>query len=519
MKKYIAFVFLFVVSNTLGQWSEIHNTRIFDLNSDIQAKNFIHHSQGNLIVCGGGTYIFGQNQYYAAFVMSIDTMGAIHWSKTFTTFTSKLGFNKILELSDGNIILGGFMQNPMVNKKAGLLVSMDINGQILWQKSIGNSLDVETHVNDLVEVDDSTTMIVGSQYTEDGNSFVASIHNNGQMNWVQSYQNTTLGRTTCLKGLARNENNTYLMVGSENVPLNEQNGIVLKIDSVGQILFALRSQEMGTNYTDVLIDSSQVYVRNMGVKNGLLKFNSSLALEWNNYINDSEWSTFESNDYLNRRLCRLDTSGIIYSTSYFSYGSYHLIGTDGETIGINSGAGGSEQILWDTTGVYYLQSGPSYGVKSGQELFNQHFALTYEDSWNSSVSNCIGQDFFNNHFLDTMLILDTFTLENGESFTLADAMLEEVSVQFTSDNNCVEFLGNLEEIAWNELIVFPNPSKDNIYVEYGDSNGFLSLYNMLGAEIGKYKLKNGKCFIPIVNLSKGYYILQTGPSRTKFYKN
>ena len=519
MRALYSIIVFFTTSMVSAQFSGSQTTRVYELNSNIQAKNFIHHSQGGIVVCGSGTYLFGQNQYYASFITSLDSLGSINWSKTFTTFTSGIGFNKMMELENGHILVVGFMHNPIVNQRAGLLLCIDVQGQVVWQKSIGNGFDYETHVNDLIPYNDSSVLITGSQYAEDGCSFLANLSYNGDLIWTQSYQNETLGKTTYFKALERYGENEFVVVGAERSTPNEFKGIVLKTDSLGQIIHSMKSQEVGVLFSDILIDSSRIFMRNLGNKNGLIKFNSNFEVEWNNYINDNEWSTFESIEYLNRGISLLDTLGAVYSTSYFSYGSYHLINEEGNVVGINSGPGGSEQLLFDSTGVYYLQSGPSYGVKKSQELFNQHFAITREETWNSSASFCIDHDLFMNHQTGTIFQFDTLVFFPCDGFSLSNAMLEEIAVEFTTDNNCVEFLGAVQEIQPIDFVVFPNPANENISVSFGEVNGELKLKSIDGKAIKTFLMNNGEATVSIGDLKAGYYFIEIGERRVMFYKN
>lgn len=77
----------------------------------------------------------------------------------------------------------------------------------------------------------------------------------------------------------------------------------------------------------------------------------------------------------------------------------------------------------------------------------------------------------------------------------------------------------------SKLVVYPNPAQNTIQVFTGkrDQRSDITVYNMFGHE--KMSVKNiQKSSDPIVSvdissLQNGVYIVKTGQSVTKFYKN
>ena len=63
----------------------------------------------------------------------------------------------------------------------------------------------------------------------------------------------------------------------------------------------------------------------------------------------------------------------------------------------------------------------------------------------------------------------------------------------------------------NDIKVYPNPVKDNLYINFGNVDfraSQIQLYNSLGQKVYENEVTNSEMIIPIVNYSKGIYFLK-----------
>ena len=75
-----------------------------------------------------------------------------------------------------------------------------------------------------------------------------------------------------------------------------------------------------------------------------------------------------------------------------------------------------------------------------------------------------------------------------------------------------------EVIAANDIMIYPNPSKDeiNIQLQSSDSVESVEVYSLLGKKMNLSNLHNNK--LDISHLSKGIYIIKVKGSRKSYTK-
>jgi hypothetical protein len=238
---------------------------------------------------------------------------------------------------------------------------------------------------------------------------------------------------------------------------------------------------------------------------------------WNYSISDAEMNI--SN---NRRKIHFDQdSNLVVYYSNFSYGNFHRLSRQGNYIGEFAAMGVAQGIEIDKEDgkVLVLSSGPSYGVKSSLVLTN-HFAVTKLDNIQSSQSGCIW-----NYSSNSAQGLATFTNINllpADSCILSNAMMENVTVFITIDNNCVEFLGGLEEDKMLDFEVFPNPTSQIATIRLAERmgiNNLGSILNMLGDEVLTFKISTTQTILDFSTLLPGIYWIKIGDSIQKLILN
>jgi hypothetical protein len=76
----------------------------------------------------------------------------------------------------------------------------------------------------------------------------------------------------------------------------------------------------------------------------------------------------------------------------------------------------------------------------------------------------------------------------------------------------------IEDLSTETLIIYPNPTRDNIVVE-SVLKGDLEIQNILGETIISTTKETEKKVIDVSNLSSGIYIIKLGKESRKFLKN
>ena len=73
----------------------------------------------------------------------------------------------------------------------------------------------------------------------------------------------------------------------------------------------------------------------------------------------------------------------------------------------------------------------------------------------------------------------------------------------------------------NEIKVYPNPVKENLYLNFGNLDfaaSQIQLYNALGQKVYENEVNNTEMTIPVVNYSNGIYILKINSNKQQFTK-
>ena len=76
----------------------------------------------------------------------------------------------------------------------------------------------------------------------------------------------------------------------------------------------------------------------------------------------------------------------------------------------------------------------------------------------------------------------------------------------------------IEENKYNNVVVYPNPSNNFVFVRTQTNIKNISLYNLTGQLFGKYKSDNKECKVDLSSLNKGFYILKVETEKGEFYE-
>lgn len=96
-------------------------------------------ADGNVLISGEYAHYEFQPYEYGGFCMKTDREGNMIWGKLFDSTAGQqydfLNLIKVLELKDGNIMLGGRTDNSISGNSDVVLMKLDANGNMLWSKT------------------------------------------------------------------------------------------------------------------------------------------------------------------------------------------------------------------------------------------------------------------------------------------------------------------------------------------------------------------------------------------------
>ena len=509
-----------------SQQFDVNTKRFYESNSHLNVRDIQITRDNGFVVVGNAQIQFGQQNYVGSFIFYNDSSSVIssnyHWEKVYTTFgnVEDFSFEKVQELPDSSLIVAGKMFNLMSNTYGGALLRIDRNGNEIWKKSLEIGNNEPTIISDIYIESDTTFLIVGSKMGASNQSYLCRIDLSGNLVWQKSF---SLEGANILElfSLEKLQNGPIILSGKGFVDPMYPHGILIMLDSLGNVSWSIQNDQIYSSFTDVITDQNTIYCRNIDSDGKYVNSVSAFDLAGNNLWNYSI-SDAEMNISNNRRKIHFDQdSNLVVYYSNFSYGNFHRLSRQGNYIGEFAAMGVAQGIEIDKEDgkVLVLSSGPSYGVKSSLVLTN-HFAVTKLDNIQSSQSGCIW-----NYSSNSAQGLATFTNINllpADSCILSNAMMEDVTVFITIDNNCVEFLGGLEEDKMLDFEVFPNPTSQIATIRLAESmgiNNLGSILNMLGDEVLTFKISTTETLLDLSTLLPGLYWIKIGDSIQKIMLN
>lgn len=514
-KIYVIYILVFTNQTFFSQQVDLSSKRYWESNSQINAKTLKSTSNGGFVVAGNAIIQFGQNNYAAGFVIYSDSSGQNHWEKAYTSFDNTFSFETIEQFPDSGFIAGGKIYNPITAQFGGALLKLDQNGNEIWKKSISDGSGAEILISDfLIDTDSSFLIIAKKTETIDG-GYVIKLDTSGNILWQKSFEIPGNDKIE-INSLKQATDKSIFIVGTYTSN-NTTSGLIMRLDSLGNYLWVKKNTYANSTFTDLLLDSDQLFCRNA------TGFGEVIVSSFD-FNGNSLWNLkFPENEDLNgpyspgKRKLIFDTdSNIVTYSSNFSFSSFNRSTREGINIDGIYGFGSCQGIDFYPNGsCSILMSGPAYGVKSSL-ITNNHFAVTRLENFNSNQSSCLWQ----NMALGTTISDNTtdISLSTSSICTSSTAMMENVTAFISIDNNCVEFLGSINEISINDFQFSPNPTDENIQLSINSTdklpvNGYI--LNAIGKEVLIFKINSANEIIDVSPLGSGIYWVKIGDSTKK----
>lgn len=436
------------------------------ISTDDDNNIYINGSYGANITLGTTT-LTGANG--GSYIAKLNSNGDFIWAK-------KINFppQEIKADSEGDIYLTGYWygsqlqfdavtinvdsSNPTVNNLRFYVAKFDSNGTCLWAKS-GQSIEPNSFGS------------VSMSVFPDNNGGVAicgRFHHN-----TLTLDQVTLTKTT------QNNNSSDMFVAKYN-----SNGVVMWAHNAGSMF-----QNSTYGYAVTIDSFDNVYVGGTfanTIQYGTIMLDSSISAQYYLVKFDATgnviWaktSEFGTNGYTVIRSLCTDNIGNIYAAG-FAYAS---------TINFNNNISLSNL---GNLGAFFVTKFNS----SGNTVWAK--GVSNIDANNYISIDCNSEDdlFVGGSFDKTTLQIGATTLIKSTAYT--DLFIGRLYLQPLSNN----------EFEKNDLVVFPNPAIDYVYIKNINSNSTYKIFNLLGSEVKKGFLQSENSSINLNSLKSGVYLIQ-----------
>lgn len=499
MQHLICFV-LFLLLNCLtifSQQTDLSTKRYWESTSHLNAKT--------IKSTFGGGYVVTGDTYNNGFIFFNDSSGIDHWEKL---WNNTISFETIVQLSDSGFIAGGKMYNPITNQLGGALMRLDQNGNEIWTKSISDSSDAEIVVSDLSIESDSSFFLVAKKTGNFEGNFVMKMGTSGTILWQKSFEANGTDKVELYA--VKQASDKSLFISAKLTSNDNSFGLLIRLDSLGNEIWVKKNSYPNSRFTDLILDSDQLFCRNTNSLGEVIlsSFDYNGTSLWNIKVEENEidFSPLE----LSRRKLTFDAdSNLVLFYSNFSTGAFNRFYRTGNYIDAISSFGKSQAIDFYPNGsCLIMMSGPAIGIKSSL-ITNNHFAVTRLQNFNSIPNSCF--EGYLSQITNISDSLTNFNLIQSSICTTSTATVDNISTNITIDNNCVEVLGDINEIAINDFEIIPNPTNEKIQISINSTGELPSkgyLVDALGNEVLNFKLNYSKETIDASKVHSGIYWLK-----------
>ncbi|NNC95860.1 MAG: hypothetical protein HKN92_09885 [Chitinophagales bacterium] len=201
------------------------------------------------------------------YLAKISAVGDSIWTKTIgDTFFEAA--NEIIEIEDGFVLAGYTYSTPSGNADF-LLLKLDFNGNILWQRSYG--WEFHDFAESVIQTHDGGFIVVGSREVDiSGETDVLLIKADsaGNIQWSRSYGGSDVEDGNSVIQL---EDNGFAIVGfSKSFGAGQEDVLVIRTDSIGNLIL---SNVYGGSSQDIGLDLVQGSAGELYISGRVQSFN------------------------------------------------------------------------------------------------------------------------------------------------------------------------------------------------------------------------------------------------------
>ena len=388
-----------------------------------------------------------------------------------------------------------------------LLIKLDSQGEILWSyEPVMQDVETWNIISEFrcIETDKDNNIYIG--YNNFANSFITKLNSNG---------------------------NELLTITQENV----RRITSLSIDSTGNIYAAGSCADPNAVFAGITVENNLTY------NTYAVKYNSQGNYQWVKYIEDitcvePQITAYSQNDiYLSSFLFGSIMFDDIPTEGGPVFGDFYLakLNSEGAFQWVREAPGTTGQVVLgkrnfltiDTQGNIYITGKTKWAINWSNGAFTEPVGIasdalvlkyspdgelltvkTITGEGDSRIDNIITDDN-GNMYLTGLYIgknyFDDFT-QDGSTYRAFLAKLNASQLGVMSNN-------------LNEIILYPNPSSDYLYITNLENTTKGTIYNTLGQEVQKISITSNKG-VSIHSLNSGAYIIKLeGYKPVKFIKS
>ncbi len=196
---------------------------------DIVNKVTLAHDGGYVFAGQTFSYGLGPGKMY---MVKTDIYGNINWTKTFNGPLNNDNAFTIIQTSDSGYFLAGATQT-IFNAVKIFVVKTDMNGNMLWSKTISDSLSTYDEISSVVETVNGDFVLLGHNASD---VYVVKIDGTGNLIWAKSYGGASFDSG---KSLITCSNGGYIIAGFTNTfGTGNSDAYVLRINDLGNLLWS-----------------------------------------------------------------------------------------------------------------------------------------------------------------------------------------------------------------------------------------------------------------------------------------
>jgi len=176
-------------------------------------------------------------------ILKLNLNGNVQWQKTYdignNCFTGGDVPSIRQTLDGGYIMLGHTCSSAGIDI---LVLKLDLNGNIQWQKTYGNNIDT---IGSIQQTSDGGYIVAGTSYAYAGGIWILKLDSNGGVQWQKAYG----GGLNEADSIKQTTDGGYIVGGTTSFGVTYSSYLVLKIDSIGNIIWQKAySQPRGPYY-------------------------------------------------------------------------------------------------------------------------------------------------------------------------------------------------------------------------------------------------------------------------------
>jgi hypothetical protein len=199
---------------------------------DVDARSIVASADGGFLFAGRGR--LKQPTYMGLYLAKLSASGALEWE---TTYPDIITAAEVIQLPSGEYVATGYLENRFYSE--AFLLKMDEGGNEIWTRSYGGiCLDFG---EGLVLGDDGELVVAGTTCSfsgADNDVYLLKTDSEGDLQWSRSLGDPNEGEVDeSGRAIARSPNGGYVIVGRSNALDNFGDAYVLKINSLGTLLW------------------------------------------------------------------------------------------------------------------------------------------------------------------------------------------------------------------------------------------------------------------------------------------